>query len=35
MGDFVSDDHADAPVVQRVGLMGTEEGGLQDPRWED
>lgn len=35
MSDFVSDDHADAPIIQWVGLPGTEEGGLQNASRED
>lgn len=35
MGDFMSYDHADAPIVQGVRLLGTEERGLQDASWED
>lgn len=35
VGDFMSYDHADTPVVQRVRLLGTEEGGLQNASWED
>lgn len=33
--DLVPDDHPDAAVVQRPGLGGTEERGLQNPRRED
>lgn len=35
MGNFMSYDHADAPVVQRLRLLGTEERGLQDAGRED
>ena len=35
MGDFVSYDHANAPIVQWLRLLGTEKGWLQNASWED
>lgn len=35
MRDLMSDDHADGPIVQGVGLPGTKERGLQNASRED
>lgn len=35
VGDLMPNDHADAAVVERLGLLGAEEGRLQDACWED